>query len=221
MFSGHIQCADHGRVLRVAAGKQAAVRRTQGEAGLPAGRSGGDQQRRHPRAAADQGPQGPGRDQLAEAAGQALRRRPGRRQSGRLRPGRAGDAGAAVPLARRARTAGRGGEIRQTLHVDHEHAAAAVSEAHPWPEHRLAAPLLHRRQRVGEFRPWLSDAVQPGPAGDPHAGRQDQRADGDAADQLQGGALRFRGIHQHPAPDAAGDRGDPLRRRRWQRSTCR
>ena len=32
-------------------------------------------------------------------------------QSGRLRSGRAGDAGAAVPLARRARTAGRGGEV--------------------------------------------------------------------------------------------------------------
>ena len=37
-------------------------------------------------------------------------RRPRRRQAGRLRSRRAGDAGAAIPLARRARTARRGGE---------------------------------------------------------------------------------------------------------------
>ena len=44
------------------------------------------------------------------------------------------------------------------------------------------------------------DAVQPRPAGDPPAGRQDQRAAGDAADQLQGGALRFRRV----APPSCG-----------------
>ena len=84
----------------------------------------------------------------------------------------------------------------------------------PRPEHRWTAPLLHRRERLGELRARPPDAVQPGPAGDPHAGRQDQRADGDAADQLQGGALRFRGIDQHHAAVPARDRGDPLRRRR-------
>ena len=40
-------------------------------------------------------------------------------------------AGAAVPLARRARTARRGGEVAGALHVDHEHAAAALRQAHP------------------------------------------------------------------------------------------
>ena len=43
-------------------------------------------------------------------------------------------------------------KARQAVHVDHEHAATAVSEAHSRPEHRFAGELLHRRQRVGEFR---------------------------------------------------------------------
>ena len=64
------------------------------------------------------------------------------------------------------------------------------------------------------FEPGAADPVQPGPAGDPPAGRKDQRAAGDAADQLQGGALRLRQAHRDPAADAGGDRGDPLRSRR-------
>ena len=90
--------------------------------------------------------------ELAQAAGQAVRRRPRRDQSGRLRSRRPGDAGAAVWLARRARTAGCGGEVPRAVHVDHEHAAAALLEAHSRPEHRQPDALLHRRQRVGEFR---------------------------------------------------------------------
>ena len=53
-----------------------------------------------------------------------------------LRPDRPRHAGAAVPLARRARTARRGGEVAGALHVDHEHAAAALREAHPRPRLR-------------------------------------------------------------------------------------
>ena len=56
-----------------------------------------------------------------------------RRQPEGLRSRRARDAGAAIPLARRARTARCGGEVAGALHVDHEHAAAALCEAHPRP----------------------------------------------------------------------------------------
>ena len=49
---------------------------------------------------------------------------------------------------------------------------------------------VHRCRRVGQFRARAGDPVQPGPAGHPPAGREDQRAAGHAADQLQGGPLR-------------------------------
>ena len=48
----------------------------------------------------------------------------------RLRSRRAGDAGAAVRGARRARVAACGRRRQGALHVDHEHAAAAVPRAH-------------------------------------------------------------------------------------------
>ncbi len=51
---------------------------------------------------------------------------------------------------------------------------------------------LYRCQRLGQFRARAPDPVQPRPAGDPAAGREDQRAAGHPADQLQGGPLRFR-----------------------------
>ena len=44
--------------------------------------------------------------------GQGVSHRSARRQPGRLRPRRAGDAGAAIPLARRARAARRGGQVQ-------------------------------------------------------------------------------------------------------------
>ena len=59
------------------------------------------------------------------------------------------DAGAAIPLARRARTARRGGEVARALHVDHEHAAAALREAHPRPRLRGAEARLYRPDRLG------------------------------------------------------------------------
>src|SRR5215468_4266171 len=46
---------------------------------------------------------------------------------------------------------------------------------------------------------------------DPTVRGKGQRAAGDAADQLQGGALRQRQVDRDPAPARAGDRGDPLR----------
>ncbi len=145
-----------------------------------------------------------GRDGLVEINSRKLPGKlsaggPARRRSRRLRPDRAGDAGAAIPLARRARAAGRGGQVAQALHVDHEHAAAALSRAHSRPRHQQADALLHRCERVGQLRPQDDHAVQPGPAGLPPAGREGQRAAGQPADQLQGGALRLRRGYRDPA----------------------
>mgnify|MGYP003693899691 CR=1 FL=1 len=105
-----------------------------------------------PRPPASQGPQGSGRDRLAQVAGQGQRRRRRRSQSQGLRSGRPRDAGAAIPLARRARTAGRGGEIAGAVHVDHEHAAASLCETHSRPELRCAQAGLYRSDGVGQFR---------------------------------------------------------------------
>ena len=77
---------------------------------------------------------------------------------------------------------------QSALHVDHEHAAAALREAHPRPRLRRAQARLYRSDRVGQFRSRLADAVQSRSAGDPPAGRQGQRAARHAADQLQGRA---------------------------------
>ena len=159
--------------------------------------------------------------ELAQAAGQGVGGRPGRRQSGGLRSRRACDAGAAIPLARRARTARRGGEVARALHVDHEHAAAALREAHPRPRLRCAQGRLYRPDRVGQLRSRTAHLVQPRSAGDPPAGGEGQRAAGHAADQLQGRAVRQRQVDRHPAPARAGDRRGALRRRRKARSNCR
>ncbi len=68
--------------------------------------------------------------------------------------------------------------------------------------------------RLGRLRSEADDAVQPGPAGVPPAGREGQRAAGAAADQLQVGALRFRRAHRDPARARGGHRGVALRHRR-------
>ena len=75
---------------------------------------------------------------------------------------------------------------------------------------------LHRPDRVAELRSRLHDAVQPRPAGVPAAGGDGQRAAGDAADELQGGALRLRRAHADAARDAGRHRGGALGRRRRQ-----
>ena len=61
------------------------------------------------------------------------------------------------------------------------------------------------------FDPATADLVQPRPAGDPPAGREGQRADGHAADQLQGRAVRRREGNRDPAPAGEGHRRRPLR----------
>ncbi len=195
-YAGDIQNSDHGRVLRVAAGVENSVRWPFGSPGLSAGRGGSDQCRRLPRAHAGQGPQGPDRNRFAQTAGQGDGRRRRRRQSQGLRPRRPRHAGAAIPFARRARTARSGGDVQGALHVDHEHAAAALREAHPRSRLRRAQARLYRSERVGQFRSRIADAVQPRPAGDQAAGRKGQCAAGHAADQLQGRQVRQRQIHR-------------------------
>ncbi len=190
-YAGDLQHPDHGRVLRIVAGLQAAIRRSPGEAGVPPQRGGLDQRGRLPRALAGQGPQGSGRDRLPQAA-RARCPRPVPATSIRsttissaLRCRSRNTAPRRAPAARRR------GQVQGAVHVDHEHAAAALHQAHPGPRHRCPDRRLHRPERLGKFRSRAVDAVQPGPAGDPPAGRKGQRAAGDAADQLQGRALRI------------------------------
>ena len=110
-----------------------------------------------------------------------------RRQSEGLRPGRPLHAGAAIPLARRARTARRGGEVARALHVDHEHAAAALREAHPRPRLRGAEARLHRSDASGTISiPRCITLCSPDPQAIRPPDEQGQRAAGHAADQLQG-----------------------------------
>ena len=69
---------------------------------------------------------------------------------------------------------------------------AALSEAHPRPGHRCVEVLLHRCERLGQFRARAPDLMQSRSAGDPSARREDQCAAGYVADQFQGGTLRLR-----------------------------
>ena len=55
-------------------------------------------------------------------------------------------------VARRARIARCRGEVARAVHVDHEYAAAALHQAHPWPGPRRAEARLHRSDGLGEFR---------------------------------------------------------------------
>ena len=195
-----IQHPDPGRGLWVAAGLENAVRRPQDSSHLPARRGRPDQRRRLSRPPAGEGPQGSGGARFDEASRQGHRRSRHRRQPEGLRPDRPRHAGAAIPLAGCPRTARRRGEVARAHHVDHEHAAAALREAHPGPRLCGARARLHRRARLGQFRSALPHPLQPRSAGDPSAGREGQRADGHPADQLQGGEVRRREGQRHPAP---------------------
>jgi len=75
----------------------------------------------------------------------------------------------------RSRTARRDGACESAVHVDHEHAAASLSEAHSGPRRVEAEALLHRCQRVGELRSRAADLVQPRSAGLPSARRKAER----------------------------------------------
>ncbi len=148
---------------------------------------------------------------FAEIAGQARRSWPRRCQPEGLRSRRFGDAGAAIPLPRGSRIARRGGDVARAVHVDHEHAALALSEAHRRAEDRRAQTRLYRCRRLGQFRARPPDLVQPGPAGHPAARREDQRPSGHLADQFQGGPVRLRQIHRDLARDGGQHRGRAVR----------
>ena len=158
---------------------------------LPARRGRPDQCGRLSRAPAGARPQGPGRDRFAQAAGQGV----GRGPRATSNPADYDLVGLAMqepqyrsPGVRELLDAV--GEVEGAVHVDHEHAAAALHEAHSRPRRRDAQARLYRPDRVGQFRARPAHAVQPRSAGDPPAGGKGQRAAGDAADQLQGRALR-------------------------------
>ena len=212
-----LQHPDHGRVLRLAAGikllfgghkvtliclpAEAELINTEGL----------------PRAHAGQGPQGPGRDRT-RASCRASSRPAARQTSTRgLRPGRPRHAGAAVPLARRARAARRGREVAGAVHVDHEHAAAAVPEAHPRPRRRRAEARLHRRRRVWDsFDPGMLTLCSP----DPQAIRPPEEKVNVLQVTLPTNfkVARFEATtsHRDPAPAREGHRRGALRRRRRQ-----
>ena len=154
--------------------------------------------------------------------GQGDGRRRRRRQSQGLRPRRPGHAGAAVPLARRARAARRGGQVARALHVDHEHAAAALREAHPRPRlRRRCEPPTPTRRVWDSFDPDELTLNSP----DPQAIRPPEEKvnvlHGHAADQLQG----RRGSTTTSTPrSCASSRRTSRRRastRRKARSSCR
>ena len=160
--------------------------------------------------------------ELEDAAGQAHRRRTAGRRSGEVRPGGAGDAGAAVPLARRARAARRRRQGQGAVHVDHEHAAAALSGAHPRRRRRsaAAAPTPTRRSGTASIRRTMT-LCSPDPQAFRPPEDKVERAAGAPADQLQGGALRLRRAHRDPAPARRRHRGGALRGRRRDASSCR
>ena len=132
---------------------------------------------------------------------------------GRLRPDRARHAGAAVSLARRARTARRRRASRRCpcMSIMNMPPLAYLRRI-PGLDCRHAQARLHRRQRVGQLRSRAHHAVQPRPAGDPPAGGEGQRAAGHAADQLQGRALQGRQGHTRMLrPAREGHRRGALR----------
>src|SRR5262249_38389249 len=113
------------------------------------------------------GPQGARRDRLAQAPGQSLRGRPGRRHSNRVRSRRSGDAGAAVSFSRRAATARCRGAIQGAVHVDHEHAAAALPQTHPGAEPQPVEGALKRPSGWDQLESRILNPVKPGPAANP------------------------------------------------------
>ena len=138
-----------------------------------------------------------GRDGLVEVTRATCRGsstpRDRRGESARFRPHRARHAEphTARPRARAAR---RGGESPRAVHVDHEHAATAYLARIPASIRRVArtATPIRRCWRASIRRPSSSAArtrrrfvARPG----------GERAAGAAADQFQGGALRFRRAH--------------------------
>ena len=67
----------------------------------------------------------------------------------------------------------------------------ALPCTHTGPRYRCAERLLHRPDGVGQLRPCIDDALQSGPPALSPAGRRDECAAGQPADQFQGGPVRF------------------------------
>ena len=83
---------------------------------------------------------------------------------------------------------------RRAVHVDHEHAALPYLKRIPGLDTDKLKAAFTDASVWDNFEPGRADPVQPGPAGDPPARREDQRAAGHLADQFQGGALRLRRV---------------------------
>jgi hypothetical protein len=105
-----------------------------------------------------------GRDDLVEINSKKL---PGKLTAGGtgceaagLRPDRAGDAGAAVSLSGRARPSGCGGQFPGAVHVHHEYAPAALSQACSGAQRGRVPRGVHRPLRMGRLRPERDDALQ-------------------------------------------------------------
>ena len=124
------------------------------------------------RAPAGEGPQGPVVLDTRKLPGRS-RPPPRRSQSEGLRPDRA--CRSRNTLARRTRIARRGCEVARADDVDHEHAAAALREAHPGP--RLRGAQAHHTD------PTVWDNFDPAPhAVQPRSGRSARRTEGQRAD---------------------------------------
>ncbi len=133
-----------------------------------------------------EGPRGPGRGRLAQAAGQAVGGGPGDGQPADY------DLVALAMQEPQYRSPG----VRELLDAVAKAKVPCMSIMNMPPLPYLkripgldAAKLrarLHRRHASGTASIRLHDAVQPRPAGVPPAGGEGQRAAGDAADQLQG-----------------------------------
>ena len=104
-----------------------------------------------------------GADRYAQSPRQGLGVRPEGSEPEAFRPDRARDAGAAVSLARRARTARRGREVARADDVDHEHAAAAVREAHSGLDYEALKPAYTDASVWDNFDPTCLTLCSPDP----------------------------------------------------------
>ena len=109
-----------------------------------------------------------------------------------LRSGRPRDAGAAIHQPHDPRADGQDRRGEAAVPVDHEHAAAALSEADPGAGGHGPRRGLYQRAGVGALRAGTGDALLARSAGLPSAGRGGERAACRPADQLQGRGIRGR-----------------------------
>ena len=91
----------------------------------------------------------------------------------------------------------------------------------PGLDYEALKPAYTDPTRLGLVRSEDDHAQQPGPAGDPPAGRQGQRADGHAADQLQMRAVRRRQVDTRSCASSRRTSTPRASTRRKARSSCR